>query len=60
NYTKEIKENEIVNISTYESPTDTSDFNVWIYIVIFLVAIVGVVVGIFVVKNSKKDKNAIK
>ncbi|MDO4283298.1 MAG: Cna B-type domain-containing protein [Clostridia bacterium] len=55
NYTKEIKENEIVNISTYEPPTDTSDFNVWIYIVIFLIAIVGVVVGIVVVTNNKKN-----
>ncbi|MDO4283678.1 MAG: InlB B-repeat-containing protein [Clostridia bacterium] len=41
-------------------PVDTSDRNIEAYIVIFLVAVIGVAVGIFVVKNNKKNAKKIK
>ena len=49
------KTNEVRNPVEKEI-VNTSDINIWIYVVIFLVAIIGVVVGIFVVKNNKKSK----
>ncbi|MDO4283635.1 MAG: Cna B-type domain-containing protein [Clostridia bacterium] len=53
-YEKTIDGYTIINTYKNEPPVETSDKNIWIYFVIFLIAIVGVVVGIFIVKNNKK------
>ncbi|MDO4283562.1 MAG: Cna B-type domain-containing protein [Clostridia bacterium] len=54
NYEKKVEGYTVINTCTYEPPVDTDDMNIWMYLVIFLVAIVGVVVGILIVKKSKK------
>ena len=55
-YEKKIEGNVVINTCTYEPAVKTSDINIWTYIIISLVAIVGVVVGIFLVKKNKKNK----
>ncbi len=53
-YEKRIEGNTIINTCTYESPVDTSDILVWVYVVILVVAMIGVLlVVIFFVKRKK-------
>ncbi|MDO4283186.1 MAG: Cna B-type domain-containing protein, partial [Clostridia bacterium] len=56
-YESKIEGNKIINTCTYEPPVETSDKNIWIYLIIFLIAIVGIVsVIFFVVKKDKRVK----
>jgi len=58
-YEKVVEGNVVINRCVYEPVVDTSDMNVFLYICTFIVAIVGIIVGIvFVRKNniSKKSK----
>ncbi|MDO4282217.1 MAG: Cna B-type domain-containing protein [Clostridia bacterium] len=56
NYKKKVEGYTVINISTYKPPVDTGDKNIWIYLVVFLVAIIGVVVGSIFIRNSNKNK----
>ncbi|MDO4283679.1 MAG: Cna B-type domain-containing protein, partial [Clostridia bacterium] len=42
-YESKIEGNKIINTCTYEPPVETSDKNIWIYLIIFLIAIVGII-----------------
>ncbi|MDO4283304.1 MAG: Cna B-type domain-containing protein, partial [Clostridia bacterium] len=53
-YESKIEENRIMNICTYELSIDTGDMNIWMYLVISLVAVVGIIVGIFTIRKSRK------
>ncbi len=57
NYEKRISGYTVINKCTYEpieDVTDTSDINIFMYISIFFVAVIGIIAGILFVKNSKK------
>ena len=53
NYEKHIEGNTVINTCIYVPPVDTSDIPVWVYIIIFVVAICGIS-GVFIVKNRQK------
>ncbi|MDO4283281.1 MAG: Cna B-type domain-containing protein [Clostridia bacterium] len=54
-YEKRIEKNKIINTCTYKEEVNTSDINVWIYLVISLVAIIGILsVLYFVFKRQKQ------
>ena len=52
-YEKHIEGNTVVNTCIYVPPVDTSDISLWVYVVILVVAIVGIS-GVFIVRNRKK------
>ncbi len=52
-YEKHVDGYTIVNTCTYEPPTDTSDISIWVYVVVLVVAIIGIS-GVFIVRNRQK------
>ena len=52
-YEKYINGNTIINTYIYEQTVETSDISVWIYVVIALIAILGIS-GILIIKNRQK------
>ncbi len=52
-YEKSIDGYTIVNTCTYEPPVDTSDISIWVYVVVLVVAVIGIS-GVFIVRNRQK------
>ncbi|MDO4283464.1 MAG: Cna B-type domain-containing protein [Clostridia bacterium] len=59
-YEKSIDGYQVVNTYIEKVVANTSDVNIWIYLSIFLVAIIGVVVGMFVARNNKRRNKILK
>ncbi|MDO4283590.1 MAG: Cna B-type domain-containing protein, partial [Clostridia bacterium] len=55
-YESVIQENKIINTCTYEPPVETGDMNIWTYLVISVIAIIGTIVGMFIAKDHKFKK----
>ncbi len=52
-YEKSINGYTVINKCIYEPSIDTSDINIFVYILIFLVAIVGIIIGTIFIKKKK-------
>ncbi len=55
-YEKVVEGNVVINKCIYEPVVDTSDINVIVYVVILFVAIIGVVVGINIIRKNNFNK----
>ena len=53
-YEKSVEGYTVINKCIYEPAVDTSDMNIFIYVVIFFIAIIVAIVGIVFIKNKKK------
>ena len=53
-YEKSIEGNTVINTCTYTPPTDTSDISIWLYVVILVVAVLGISFAIFIVRKKAK------
>ncbi|MDO4283637.1 MAG: Cna B-type domain-containing protein [Clostridia bacterium] len=58
-YEKRIEKNKIINTCTYKEEVNTSDINVWIYVIITIVAIMGIIVGIVIMSNGRKTNKMV-
>ncbi len=56
-YDKRIDANSIINTLTYKEKVDTGDINVFLYMLIFLVAFIGVVLMVFIKRKNIESKN---
>ena len=53
NYEKRISGYTVINKCIYEPEVDTSDINVFVYVIIFCISIIGIGYGI-ILKNNKQ------
>ena len=52
-YIKELKGTSVINRLIYQLP-NTSDINIFVYVIVFCIAIIGVIVGIIFIRKNRK------